>query len=51
MQKKLAQELLDFINNSPTAFHATKTAVDILEKEGFKKLENNKKWDLVAGNK
>lgn len=51
MQKELAKELISFIDKSPTAFHATKTAVDILKSAGFKKLENSEKWNLKAGDK
>jgi aspartyl aminopeptidase len=36
--------LLDFINNSPTPFHAVKTMTDILEQSGFKQLHESESW-------
>ncbi|MFW6022437.1 MAG: M18 family aminopeptidase [Halanaerobiaceae bacterium] len=43
--------LLDYINESPTAFHAAQKAAILLEKNGFKKLEPGKKWYLKKGEK
>lgn len=45
------QKLLNFIKNSPTAFHAAKNISDVLTRNGFIKLSENKKWDLVNGGK
>lgn len=45
------QKLLNFIKNSPTAFHAAKNVSDILTRNGFIKLSENKKWDLISGGK
>jgi len=36
--------LLNFINNSPTPFHAVKTMTDILEQSGFKQLNESESW-------
>lgn len=46
MKKQLALELLDFINVSPTAYHATNTVKQYIEKRGFKKIKENEKWNL-----
>ena len=42
-------ELLDFIADSPTAFHAVKSAVSMLEEAGFKPLDEKKSYDIKAG--
>ncbi|MCL2463424.1 MAG: M18 family aminopeptidase, partial [Defluviitaleaceae bacterium] len=44
-------ELLDYINASPTAFHAVKNAADILSRRGFAELSQGKKWSLERGGK
>ena len=46
MKKQLSLELLDFINVSPTAYHATNTVKQYVEKRGFKKIKENEKWNL-----
>ncbi|MCR4943942.1 MAG: M18 family aminopeptidase [Clostridium sp.] len=51
MKKQLALELLDFINESPTAYHAAETVKKYLNKEGFKELKENEKWNLNKGEK
>jgi len=38
--------LLDFIRNSPTPFHAVKTMAEILEKNGFTRLNETEQWSL-----
>lgn len=43
---KLGTRLLDFINNSPTAFHAVNTTEDILLKNNFKELKEDEQWNL-----
>lgn len=48
---KEAQELIDFINNSPTAFHATQNLETELTANGFIKLDPSQKWDLKIGEK
>lgn len=48
---KAAQELLDFINNSPTAFHAAAQIKKELEDSGFKKLDPALNWELKLGGK
>ncbi len=42
-------KLLDFINNSPTAFHTIKAVKDILTENGFNELYEGKDWILNKG--
>ncbi|MDS0526969.1 M18 family aminopeptidase [Clostridium sp. SHJSY1] len=51
MEKKLALELLDFIEESPTAYHGAHSVKKILDKAGFKEIKENEKWNLVKGGK
>ncbi|MFW6034884.1 MAG: M18 family aminopeptidase [Halothermotrichaceae bacterium] len=46
-----AIKLLDFINQSPTAFHAVKNAGKILKNNGFIELKTADDWDLKKGKK
>lgn len=43
--------LIDFIKNSPTPFHAVETMVAILEKNGFKQLNEADLWAIDSGEK
>ncbi|BBE31482.1 putative M18 family aminopeptidase 2 [Tepiditoga spiralis] len=43
---KFAKELIDFIYESPTAFHAVKNVKNILLNSNFKELKENEKWNL-----
>lgn len=45
------KDLLDFINNSPTAFHAAAELRKELKKENFKELDPEAKWELKEGEK
>ncbi|RDY24070.1 M18 family aminopeptidase [Romboutsia maritimum] len=51
MKKEFAKNLIEYIYNSPTSFHAVETSKNLLEKQGFKKLELDKKWSLNIGEK
>ncbi|MGL5417299.1 MAG: M18 family aminopeptidase [Clostridium sp.] len=51
MEKKLAKELMEFIDNGKTAFHATKEVQNMLDKEGFKELLESDAWTLEKGGK
>lgn len=42
----MARKLLDFINNSPTAYHAVDSAAKLLLEQGFTELKENTKWNL-----
>ncbi|MBO4769814.1 MAG: M18 family aminopeptidase [Clostridia bacterium] len=41
--------LLDFINCSPSQFHATATVAAILKENGFAEISENEKWSLDPG--
>lgn len=43
---KFAEELIDFIYESPTAFHAVENVKKELEKNGFKELKEEEKWNI-----
>lgn len=43
---KLSKELIDFLYDSPTAFHAVKNVKDILREKGFKELREEDSWAL-----
>ena len=45
-EQKFAINLINFIDRSPSQFHATKNVEEILIKEGFKKLNFQDKWEL-----
>ncbi|KYH29153.1 MULTISPECIES: M18 family aminopeptidase [Clostridium] len=53
MTKELefAKELIDFIYESPTAFHAVENVKNTLEQNGFKQLKEEEKWKLEKGKK
>lgn len=51
MSKFNPAELLDFLNASPTPFHATQVMVDSLTQAGFSRLDESKSWSLKPGNK
>ena len=43
---EFAQDLIDFIYDSPTAFHAVAKAKEDLSKEGFVEIKEGDKWNL-----
>lgn len=49
--KQFAKNLVDFIYESPTAFHAIETSEELLKVNGFKKLEATEKWNIEKGGK
>lgn len=51
MEKIIAKELLDFLYDSPTAFHAVENISEILMKQGFKELKEEDKWKLKKDGK
>jgi aspartyl aminopeptidase len=51
MEKMLALELLEFIDNSPTAYHASDRVKGILEGEGYLELKESEKWEIQKGGK
>lgn len=44
-----AQDLLDFIDASPSPWHAVDTAVKRLSKQGYSALDESQAWQLKAG--
>ena len=49
--KKLAKELMAFIDNSPSCYHATANLAQLLDKEGYTGLHEQDKWNIVPGGK
>ena len=49
--KKITEELLRFIQKSPTAFHAVEQICARLDRQGFVRLEESDAWDLTPGGK
>lgn len=49
--KKFASDMLDYIYKSPTRYNATENAAEILEENGYRKLELNSIWNLEKGGK
>ncbi|MBC2579725.1 M18 family aminopeptidase [Clostridium sp. DJ247] len=47
----MAQELIDFIYKSPTAFHAVESVKSIILGEGFIELKEGERWSLKKGGK
>lgn len=47
--KKIAQELLDYINQSTSPFHVVLESERMLDEAGFEKLDLSISWDLKAG--
>lgn len=46
MQKELAQNLIDFTYESPTAFHAVENLKNTLNEKGFIHLKEEDRWEL-----
>lgn len=47
--RKSAKEMLDFIQKSPTCFHAVENIANMLAECGFQKLKENESWEIEAG--
>ncbi len=47
--EKTARELLTFLGDSPTCFHAVEQMAELLEDEGFEELREEKSWKLKEG--
>lgn len=50
-EKELALDLIEFINNSKTQFHATEEVRKFLNSHDFKEISMNEKWNLEVGGK
>ncbi|EGT3655197.1 M42 glutamyl aminopeptidase family protein [Clostridioides difficile CD149] len=46
-----AKNLIDFICDSPSSFHAVESTKEILDKNGFEELVLNQRWNLRVGGK
>ena len=46
MYNEISKQLIEFIDKSPTCFHAVKTMSDMLRGEGFTELRENQKWHI-----
>ena len=46
MANRIVDGLVDYISNSPTPFHATQTAFNLLTEAGFTALEEQDTWDI-----
>ena len=51
MEKELALDLIDFLYNSPTAYHSVKTVKERLDLNGFTEVKENDKWNLQKDGK
>lgn len=49
MYRENAEKLLDFIQKSPTAFHAVEEMSLRFRQEGFEELKENTPWNLKKG--
>lgn len=47
--EKFAANLLQYLNDSPTAFHAVENAAAILKENGFQELKETESWALEKG--
>lgn len=51
MNKKISQELMEFIKKSPTAFHVVNNIKEILLANGYNELLEGQTWNIDAGEK
>ena len=51
MDKEISQELLDFLQKSPTAFHAVENIRKQLLENGYNEVLESQHWKLVPGGK
>jgi len=49
MEKQFNRELFEFLDNSPTPFHATANLLKLFKDKGFKQLDEAKAWNLRPG--
>ena len=49
MYQETAKELIQFIEKSPTCFHAVASMKEMLEKEGYTELKEADKWEIKKG--
>ena len=51
MYNEISKQLIEFIEKSPTCFHAVQTMSEMLKDEGFTELRENRKWKIENGGK
>lgn len=51
MEKQLALELIDFLYDSPSAFHGVDSVKSLLDKNGFIEVKESDKWNLKSEGK
>ena len=51
MEKAISNQLLEFIEKSPTCFHAVDTLKNMLNASGFEGLQESQLWNIKAGGK
>lgn len=51
MKERFAKDFIDFIDKSPSSYHVTKNCSDILDKNGFVRLEPKDEWKINKGGK
>ena len=51
LQQKFSEDLLQYLNDSPTAYHAVENAAAILKKNKFQELKETDEWSLHKGGK
>ena len=51
MYKEVSQQLMSFIQQSPTAFHAVDTMKKMLNEAGYQELSESQKWSMAKGGK
>lgn len=49
-KNRLASDLLEFIENSPSSYHVIHNVSKRLQKKGFVELHEQEKWNLIPGN-
>ena len=47
--QECAREMLDFIDRSPSCFHAVANVAEMLKSQGFRELKEKDDWDLSRG--
>ena len=50
-EQQFAQELLEFIDESPSSFHAVESVKKMLIPHGFQELQLTERWSLIPGEK
>ena len=50
-QESFAENLLQYLNDSPTAYHAVENGMALLKGSGFQELKETESWTLRKGGK